>query len=217
MQFEGLERTSAGTGPLHRLDARFKLIGAIAFIVIVIATPFGARTLLGVEGLVMAFTIGLSGISPRHLGRTWLRLLVLVGLLTLMVAPAHPERARHGLLAVAATILAKNGLALLAMLVLAGTTPLHKLLAALRKLGMPRPLVATLQFMDRYRHVFRDELNRMATARKARSFNRRGSLAWGLRAGLIGILFLRTFERAERVHGAMIARGWDGAMRTLGD
>ena len=62
-----------------------------------------------------------------------------------------------------------------------------------------------------------NELDRMATARRARTFNRRDSLAWSLLTGLIGMLFLRTFERAERVHGAMLARGWDGAIRSLDD
>ena len=165
----------------------------------------------------MAFVIGLAGIPPRELGRRWLTFFVLVGFLTLLVAPAHPDRPRLGLWVVASAILIKNTLALLTMLVLAGTTPFHKLLRALRKLGVPRVLVATLQFMDRYRHVLVDELDRMATARRARTFNRRGSLGWSLLTGLIGILFLRTFERAERVHGAMVARGWDGVLRSLDD
>ncbi len=42
-------------------------------------------------------------------------------------------------------------------------------------------------------------------------------LSWSLLGGLIGMLFLRTFERAERVHGAMVARGWDGTIRSLDD
>jgi len=217
MRSEGLERFSAGTGPLHRLDARVKLISALAFVVIVVATPIGALRALGALGLVLAFFIGLAGIPPRELGRRWLTFFVLVGFLTLLVAPAHPMRARYGFWVVVATFLIKNSLALLAMLVLAGTTPFHELLSALRKLGVPRVLVATLQFMDRYRHVLRDELDRMGTARKARTFNRKGSLGWSLLTGLIGVLFLRTFERAERVHGAMVARGWDGALRSLDD
>jgi cobalt/nickel transport system permease protein len=135
----------------------------------------------------------------------------------LMVAPAHPARSRSGLGVVAASILIKNGLALLAMLVLAGTTPFPKLLVALRKLGVPPLLVATLQFMDRYRHVLLDELDRMATARRARTFRRRRALSWSLLGGLIGMLFLRTFERAERVEGAMLARGWSGALPSLDD
>jgi cobalt/nickel transport system permease protein len=217
MRLEGLERHSAGTGPLHRLDARVKLVAALGFILIVLGTPFGAWTALAVEGLVLAFVVGLAGIPPRELLRRWLAFFVLVGFLTLMVAPAHPARAHHGLWVVTATILLKNSLALVTMLVLAGTTPFARLLAALRKLGVPPVLVATLQFMDRYRHVLLEELDRMSTARRARTFNRRDSLAWSLLTGLIGMLFLRTFERAERVHGAMVARGWDGVLRTLED
>jgi cobalt/nickel transport system permease protein len=217
MRLEGLERHSARTGPLHRVDARIKLIAALALVVTVIATPMGAWRGFGAEGLILAFVIGLAGIPPRELGRRWLGLFVLVGFLVIMVAPAHPARARYGLGVVAASILIKNGLALLTMLVLAGTTPFHKLLAALRRLGVPPLLVATLQFMDRYRHVLLDELDRMATARRARTFRRRRALPWALLGGLIGMLFLRTFERAERVHGAMLARGWNGTLHSLED
>jgi cobalt/nickel transport system permease protein len=217
MRFDGLERHSVGTGVLHRLDARIKLVAALIFILMVLATPFGAWTLLGAEGLLLAFVIGISGIAPRELALRWLAFFVLVGFLTLMVAPANPARAQHGLLVVVVTIVMKNSLAVLTMLVLAGTTPLHSLLTAVRKLGMPAVLVATLQFMDRHRHVLVDELNRMTTARRARTFNRRDSLAWALLTGLIGLLFLRSFERSERVYGAMVARGWDGTIRSLND
>jgi cobalt/nickel transport system permease protein len=215
MRSDALERHSGGTGPLHQLDARLKLIVALVFILAVVATPIGAWQAFGVEGLMLAFAIGLAGIPPRVLGRRWLGLVVLVGFLALLVAPAHPARASYGLGVVASSIVIKNGLALLAVLVLAGITPFHKLLAALRKLGVPLVLVATLQFMDRYRHVLVEELDRMATARRARSFQRRRTLSWRLLGGLIGMLFLRTFERAERVHGAMLARGWTGVIRSL--
>jgi cobalt/nickel transport system permease protein len=214
---DGLERHSSGTGLLHRLDARLKLVAALAFIVTVIATPVGAWRGLGAEGLFLAFVLGLAGIPLRELGRRWLGLLILVGFLAVMVAPAHPAAARYGVGVVAASILIKNGLALAAMIVLAGTTPFPKLLAALRKLGVPPVLVATLQFMDRYRHVLVSELERMATARRARTFRRRGPLTWDLLGGLIGMLFLRTLERAERVHGAMMARGWNGVLHSLDD
>ncbi len=217
MQLDGLEGQSAGTGIVHRLDARIKLIASLVFVVCVIVTPIGWWTALGIEGLTLAFVVGLAGIPPRELGRRWLAFFVLFGFLTFMVAPANPERARYGLWVVAATILVKNSLALLTMLVLAATTPWHKLLAALRKLGIPPVLVATLQFMDRYRHVLMEEFERMSTARRARTFDRRGSLAWSLLTGLFGLLFLRTFERAERVHGAMVARGWTGVIRSLDD
>jgi len=212
-----LERHSAGIGPLHVLDARVKLIAAVAFVVAVVATPVGAWRILGTEGLILAFLIGLAGVSLRELLRRWVVFFVLVGFVALMVAPAHPARASYGLGVVAATILIKNSLALFTIVVLASVTPLPRLLGALRKLGVPPVLVTTLEFMDRYRHVLMDELGRMARARRARTFDRRQALRWTLLSGLIGILFLRTFERAERVHGAMIARGWTGELHSLGE
>jgi cobalt/nickel transport system permease protein len=217
MQHDGLERHRDGSGPLHRLDARVKLIAALTLIVGVVAMPIGAWRGYGGAGLLLAFAIGLSGIPPRELARRWLGLFVLVAFLVVMIAPAHPEREREGLAAVAASILIKNGLALMTMIVLAGTTPFPRLLTGMRKLGVPSVLVATLQFMERYRYVLVEEVDRMATARRARTFRRRGTLSWSVLGGLIGMLFLRTFERAERVHDAMIARGWTGTIRSLDD
>ena len=217
MPLDRRERLRAGDGPIHRLDARIKLLVAVAFVIVVIATPNGYWRVFGAEGLVLAFVIGLAGIPPRELARRWLGLFLLVAFLTVMVAPAPTASDRSGLAVEALSILIKNGLALATMLVLAGTTPFSALLTALRKLGVPLVLVATLQFMERYRFVLLDELDRMATARRARTFRRRWSLSWSLMGGLIGMLFLRTFERAERVHGAMISRGWDGTIRSLDD
>ena len=71
--------------------------------------------------------------------------------------------------------------------------------------------------MERYVHVLTDELSRMITARRARSFRRGGILTWSLITGMLGMLLLRSFERAERVHAAMVARGWDGTIRSLED
>jgi cobalt/nickel transport system permease protein len=217
MRLDGIERFSTGSGPLHRMDARAKLIAALAFIVVIVATPIGAWTALGAEGLVLALLTGLAGVPPGEIGRRWLRLLVLVGFLAVTIAPAHPARAQYGLAVVAGSILIKNSMAVVTVLLLSAVTPFHTVLAGLRGLSVPVMLVSTLQFMERYRHVLMEELHRMATARRARTFGRRGGLGWGLLTGLIGMLFLRTLERAERVHGAMLARGWTGAIHSLDD
>ncbi len=169
MPLDRLGRHRAGDGPIHRLDARVKLIATVAFIIVVIATPIGSWRVFGAEGLVLAFAIGLAGIPPRELARRWLGLFILVAFLTVMVAATHRTQAPSGLAVEAGSILIKNGLALATMLVLAGTTPFPALLTALRKLGLPLVLVATLQFMERYRYVLLDELDRMATARRART------------------------------------------------
>jgi cobalt/nickel transport system permease protein len=215
MRLEPLDCPRERPGPLHRLDARIKLIAALAFVVITVATPIGSWTLYGVLGFSLALLIGLSGIPTRDLVRRWLTFLVLIGFLALVIGSTHPARARVGLGVVAASILIKNSLAIVAMLVLAGVTSLHAILVAMRKLGVPPVLVGTLGFMERYRFVLADELNRMATARRARTFTKRGTISLSLAGGLIGLLFLRAFERAERVHGAMVARGWQGTLHSL--
>jgi cobalt/nickel transport system permease protein len=215
MQLEFLERYCEGHGPLHRLDPRAKLVATLLYIVMVVATPVGWWRPLAGLAFVLALVVGLAGIPPRELAARWLGFLVLVGFLAVMVAPAHPRRAELGMPAVLLTIIAKNSLAFLAMLVLASVTPFRKLLAAMRRLGMPLVLVATLQFMYRYLHVLADELDRMVKARRSRTFHRSGRLDWGLLTNLIGVLFIRAFERGERVHGAMLARGWNGTIRTL--
>jgi cobalt/nickel transport system permease protein len=216
MRLEFLERHSALDGPLHRLDPRLKLVVTVAFVVAVVASPVGWWRLLAIEGLALAFWIGLSGVPPRELFSRWLGFLMLVSFLAAMVALSHPQRDRLGTPAVASAIVAKNSLAFLAMLVLANVTPFRRLLLALRQLGVPPVMVATLQFMYRYLYVLTDELDRMLQARRARNFRRSGKLDWGLLTGLIGVLFLRALERGERVHAAMLSRGFDGTLRSLG-
>jgi cobalt/nickel transport system permease protein len=215
MRLEAFGAQGGRAGPLHRLDARVKLLAALAFVVAAVAAPVGSWRLLGTLGLVLAFLIGLSGAAPRTLLMRWAGFVVLVGFLSAMVAPGLAARSGTGVVETYLSVLAKNSLAFLMMLLLAAVTPWRDLLLAMRRLGVPRVLVATLLFMERYLHVLLDELGRMITARRARLFRRRDSLAWGLLTGLLGMLLLRSLERAERVHAAMLARGWDGTIRSL--
>jgi cobalt/nickel transport system permease protein len=217
MRLEAFGVHGGRAGPLHRLDARGKLLATLAFVVAVVATPAGSWRLLGAMGLALTFLVGLSGAAPRTLFSRWTGFLVLVGFLSALVAPGLAARSGSGVAETFFGVLAKNSLAFLAMLLLAAVTPWPDLILAMGRLGVPRVLVATLLFMERYLHVLLDELGRMITARRARSFRRRApvSLAWGLLTGMLGMLLLRSFERAERVHAAMLARGWDGTIRSL--
>ena len=174
-----------------------------------------AWRLLAAEGLLLAFAVGLSGLPPRPLIARWLGFVALVGFLALTVSAGHPDRAQIGRSGVAAALLYKNSLAVLAVLTLSGVTPFPSLLSALARLGLPGLLVTTLHFLYRYLHVLAEELDRMAKARRSRTFRRSGRLDWGLLTGLLGVLFLRAFERGDRVHAAMLARGWDGSTRGL--
>ena len=203
-------------GPLDRVDARSKLVVTLIYVVAVVASPVGWWAFLAAEAAILLGVIAVSRLRVGPLLRRWIAFAPLVGFLAWMVALGHPAKASLGLSGVALAIVAKNSLAFLAVMVLAGVTPFPRLLSALRRLGVPAVLVATLHFMSRYIHVLRDELGRMVQARRSRSF-RRGGPDWGLLSGLIGVLFLRAMERGERVHSAMLARGWDGTIRTLDD
>jgi cobalt/nickel transport system permease protein len=203
------------TGPVHRLDARVKLVFALAFVIAVVATPIGQWRILGILGLLLALLVGVSGADVRALLLRWAGFALVVGFLAVMVAPGLPARARHGLVAVILSIVVKNSLAFLMMLVLATVTSWLDMLQAMRRLRVPRVMVATLQFMERYVHVLRDELARMSQARAARTVRGGSLLSWRLLTGMLGLLLLGSFERAERVHSAMLARGWDGTIRHL--
>lgn len=208
---------SSGGGWLtaRGLDARGCLLAMVVFVVAVVATPIGAWKLFAVEGLVLAFVLGVSGLEVGPLFRRWLGLLMLVSFLALMIGFGHPRRADLGLAGVAASIMARNALALQAVLLLGALVPFHRLLQAMARLRTPPVLVATLHFMYRYLHVLGEERDRMLKARRSRSFGRRGWLDWSILSNLLGLLFVRSMERGERVHSAMLARGWDGTLRSL--
>jgi cobalt/nickel transport system permease protein len=115
-----------------------------------------------------------------------------------------------------AAILFRSTVAFLAVLWLVNVMPFDQLLVTLRRLWVPAILVAMLAFMYRYAFVLWDELDKMRTARRARTLGRAGiGFRWKTSAQLIGMLLIRAMDRAERVHGAMRARGWDGRVRTL--
>ena len=130
-------------------------------------------------------------------------------MLGLLVGLGHPARAELGLAGVAAAIAAKNAVMVGAVVLLSTAFGIDGLLDALRRLGLPAPLVSTLGFMERYLQVLADERDRMLLARRARSA-RTGPRGWADRAGLLEPPFVRALERGERIEAALLARGWDG-------
>lgn len=102
----------------------------------------------------------------------------------------------------------RGSLCLLTMLVLAATTSFSSLLAVLRRMHIPALLVTTLALMHRYLHVLSDEAERMRRARACRTFTRSRRRAWLVSGEVVGRLFIRASERAERIYLAMSARGW---------
>jgi cobalt/nickel transport system permease protein len=105
-------------------------------------------------------------------------------------------------------ILVKSTLCLFTMILLANTTPFSEILGVLRRLRFPAVLITTLALMYRYLFVLIDEAERMKRARLSRTFAPRRARTWVSLSTLIGQLFVRSSERAERIFHAMTARGW---------
>ncbi len=102
----------------------------------------------------------------------------------------------------------KSNLCVLTMVILGWTTPFHELLHVLRSWRVPAIMLSTLALMHRYLPVLVEESRRMQRARASRTFSPRQRLAWANLGLIIGQLFVRGAERAERIYLAMCARGW---------
>ena len=123
--------------------------------------------------------------------------------------------ARDGLWA-AGGIAAKATLAVLATGVLAATTPVPEIVAGLERLHAPRQLTAIGAFALRYLQLVLDELGRLRNARIARGDDPRWLWQARTAARCAGALAVRCLQRGERVHAAMLARGYDGRMPATG-
>jgi cobalt/nickel transport system permease protein len=116
-----------------------------------------------------------------------------------------------------ATVVIKAWLSVMVSGLMVATTPFPDLLQAMRSLHVPAVLTATISFMYRYLFVLVDEAMRLQTARAARSVGTGRTVWWRARVlgGMIGSLFIRSYERSERIYAAMLARGFAGEVRTL--
>jgi cobalt/nickel transport system permease protein len=112
-------------------------------------------------------------------------------------------------------IVIKAWLSIISLILLTSTTRMVHLLRGLEKLRLPRVMVMILSFMYRYLFVLVDEVMRMKQARDSRGVG--GGRLRQIRTigSMIGTLFIRSYERGERVYAAMTARGFDGQTRTL--
>jgi cobalt/nickel transport system permease protein len=112
-------------------------------------------------------------------------------------------------------ILVKGTLGVMASAILAATTPVAELLGGLDRLRLPKTLTVIAAFMVRYADVIADEVRRMRIARISRGHDPRW--IWQARAvaASAGTLFIRSYERGERVYLAMVSRGYSGSMPVL--
>jgi cobalt/nickel transport system permease protein len=209
-----------GHSPLHRAPAHLKVAGLVGFMLVVVATPVPWVAAFAAYAVVLAVLVAVSGVPVPYLARRMVvEVPVLAFAVLLPVVATGPavevlgvSLSRPGLVA-AGGLLVKATLGVLASLLLAATTEPRDLLAGLERLRVPTQLVQIMGFMVRYLDVVTDELQRMRTARESRGWTARDPRHWPVLARCAGSLFIRSFERGERVHLAMVARGHDGSAR----
>jgi cobalt/nickel transport system permease protein len=188
--------------PVHRLSAAAKLGAALTLIVGTVLVPWGWHAWFVAVAALLSLAALSSRIAPWFLVR---RLLLLSPFVLGVVAvnALQSSTPQHWL-----ALAVRSGICLFTVVLLANTTPFGKVLGVLRSARVPTLLVTTLALMHRYLFVLLDESERMRRARASRTFQRQGRVRWHLLGTVVGQLFVRASERAERIYAAMCARGW---------
>jgi cobalt/nickel transport system permease protein len=227
-----LDRYIPGGSRVHRADPRAKLVVTLGFIVTVTSLPPGAWPMFAVLAALLWSAVYLSEAGmTRILRRTFLALpFVLVAVPSIFSRPGDPVfqipvgpfdlTATDQGLVFFLSVLLKSWVSVTAAVLLTATTPFTHVMEALRALRVPLVLVAIISFMYRYIFVLVDEVQRLLRARSARSASvigvrPGGAIRWRAKVagGMAGSLFVRTYDRSERIYMAMVARGFDGRMR----
>jgi cobalt/nickel transport system permease protein len=191
-----------------------KIVALVGFMLVVVATP---RTWFPVFAGYLAVLVGVIAVSrvpPLYIVRRMVvevPFLVFAALMPFLATGPRVEVlglavSEDGLLAGWA-LLAKGTLGVIAGLTLAATTEPHEVIRGLERLRLPRQLVQIMAFMVRYLDVVSDEMRRMRIALESRGFSARSPRHWPAIGRAAGALFIRSYERGERVHLAMVSRG----------
>jgi cobalt/nickel transport system permease protein len=200
----------------HRLAPEVKIVAGFGFVLAVVVTPREAMWAFAVHAVVVLTMLAVARVSPGFALR---RLVViapfLLAVATLPVIGPPPEvlwgLSESGLWS-AWNIAAKGILGTLASICLAATTEAPDLVAGLERLRVPRIVTAIMGFTIRYLDVVSGEVARSLVAMRSRGYRPRWLGAVGPMARSVGGLFVRSFERGERVYLAMVSRGYSGQM-----
>jgi cobalt/nickel transport system permease protein len=209
--------------PVHRLPADCKLVAMVAFVFIVVATPPQAYWAFACYAVLLTAVMAVAQIPLLLVLRRMLIEVPFVFFAVLLPLIATGPRieilgfsvSESGLIG-AWNILAKGTIGVVSSILLAATTELRDLLLALERLRVPTILVQIASFMLRYVNVILGEMHRMRVARESRGWRARDLRDFGVIAQSAGALFIRSYERGERVYLAMLSRGYTGGMPRLG-
>jgi len=208
---------------VHRLDPRTKLLCSLAFILAVVLTPVGTWQVFAVYLLIMAGMIGLSRLPLKYVLKRSLVIFPFVIMVVVFVpffkqgqvvasydiGTWHVTITYEGL-QVLVNVVVKSWLCILCLIVLSSSTKFDQLLHGMYRLRVPQVFVQITSFMYRYMFVLADQAMRMQMARDSRNYGLNRGNIFKTMGNIIGMLFIRSYERAERIYAAMLSRGYSG-------
>ena len=207
--------------PIHRLDPRAKLLGLLGVTVVAVSTPTAAWPVWVLCGVALAVVAGVARVPAALIWRRSRMVLPLVLFVAAFVPFVRSGGATYQVgpfeisetgLATLAAVAAKATIGTVSAVLLNATTPFPAVLRALEALRVPRLLVLIAAFTYRYLFVVVAEAGRVRAGLASRAYDPRHALHGGAIGRAASVLFLRTHARAERVHLAMLARGFTGSM-----
>lgn len=204
MHHDFIDRYSRITSPVHHLPVGVKVVTAFAIIFLVVLSPGSWIYLFGIVAAALLAVVIVSRIPIHFLVKRILffePFVIVIAVLVLFQAGGFQRFI---------ILVAKCTLSLLTVLLLSNTTPFSKILDFSRRLRLPSIMITILALMYRYLFVLIDEMERIRRARKSRTFIRRKAGDWIVLSTILGQLFVRSTERAERIYAAMCSRGWRG-------
>ena len=210
-----------GRSAVHLMRPEVKVAATLAFVLAVVATPRHAFPVFALDAVLVAVVARRAGLPlPTLLRRLVVEAPFVAFALFLPLVGEAPRTDVPGLglslsepgLWAAWNILVKGTLGVAATVLLASTTTVAELLYGLDRLKVPRAFTAIAGFMVRYADVIVGEARRMRIARLSRGDDPRW--IWQARglAASAGTMFIRSYERGERIHVAMLSRGFTGEL-----
>jgi cobalt/nickel transport system permease protein len=234
MHFDAFDRYHETESFIHRLDPRVKVIVTVAFILSNALLPDGAWMAFAVAWLFLLFLNVLSNLGVLFtFKRSFIALpFAIVAITVLFSIPGKALTSFHFLfwdLTITdmgwlrfVSIMIRSWLSVQMAIMLVATARFPDIIHALEHLRVPSILTTIIAFLYRYLFVLADEVFRLLRARESRSAaasgtRSGGSVAWraGVAGNMAGQLFLRSYERSDRVYNAMLARGYAGHMQTM--
>lgn len=215
------EQMANRNSPVHRLHPLAKVITTLLFIISVVSfTRYQISALLPFM-LFPLLMIAKAELAFKPIAHKLLLLLPFI----LLVAIWNPLFDRTTLVTIGdinlsggtisfVSLIIRSMLTISAAFILIATTGFNAICHALRQVGLPQVFVNQLLFLYRYLFVLAEEASRASLARELRCYGNQGQ-GIASYASLTGTLLLRTWGRAERIHSAMLTRGFSGEFHTV--